>query len=84
MLDESVYRNRIEQVQKYLESANVDFAFLTPSPTFQYLAGFEYNMRERLLALIIRKNAEPTIIAPAFEVSDHSSNTWIKDFVPWV
>ncbi len=83
MLDESVYRSRVEQVQKYLESENVDFAFLTPSPNFQYLAGFEYNMRERLLALIIRKTVEPIVIAPAFEVSDHTSHTWIKNFVPW-
>jgi len=83
MLDETVYRNRIKQLQKHLESASVDFAFLTPTTNFQYLAGFKYNMRERLIALIVHKDAEPQIVAPAFEVSDHSSHTWIKDFVPW-
>ena len=83
MLDESVYKKRIEQVQKHLESSSVDFAFLTPAPNFQYLAGYDYNMHERLTALVIQKNTEPKIVAPAFELSGQSSKTWIKDFVPW-
>lgn len=70
-------------MQKHIETASADFAFLTPAPSFQYLAGFEYQMRERLLALVIRSDEEPTIISPAFEMSDHSSHTWIKDFIPW-
>jgi Xaa-Pro aminopeptidase len=83
MLDESVYKDRIAQVQKHLDAVNADFAFLTPAPSFQYLAGFDYNMRERLIALVLQKDKAPQIVAPAFEVSDHSSHTWIKDFVPW-
>ena len=84
MLDESFYRNRISQVQKHLESVNANFAFLTPAPSFQYLAGFDYHMRERLIALIIQRDSDPKIVAPAFEVSDHASHTWIKDIEPWV
>ena len=83
MLDESVYKKRIEQVQKHLETSSFDFAFLTPAPNFQYLAGYTYNMHERLTALVIGKGEEPRIIAPAFEVPGQSSHTWIKDFVPW-
>ncbi len=83
MLDESVYKKRMEQVQKHIEASGADFAFLTPAPSFQYLAGFEYHMRERLLALLIRKDKDPTIVSPAFEVSDHSAHTWIKDILPW-
>ncbi|MFX1482852.1 MAG: M24 family metallopeptidase [Promethearchaeota archaeon] len=83
MLDETVYRTRMEKVNKYIETSGADFAFLTPSPSFQYLVGFEYPMRERLLALLITKNDEPTIISPAFEVTDHSSHTWIKNFIAW-
>ncbi|MHA2150888.1 MAG: M24 family metallopeptidase [Candidatus Thorarchaeota archaeon] len=83
MLDESVYKNRMAQVLKYIEDSDADFAFLTPAPSFQYLAGFEYQMRERLLALVIRKGENPTIVSPAFEMSDHSSHTWIEEFVPW-
>ncbi len=83
MLDESVYKKRIEQVRKHLESSRVDFAFLTPAPNFQYLAGYDYNMHERLTALVIQKNTEPQIVAPEFELTGQSSKTWIKDFVPW-
>lgn len=71
------------QVNAHIETSGADFAFLTPAPSFQYLAGFEYQMHERLLALVIRKDEDPTIVSPAFEMSDHSSHTWIKDFVPW-
>jgi Xaa-Pro dipeptidase len=83
MLDESIYRERIELVQKHLDSSNVDFAFLTPSSNFQYLTGYTYTMHERLTALVIRKDEEPQIVAPTFEVSGQSSKTWINDFVPW-
>lgn len=83
MLDESVYRKRIEQVHKHLETSNFDFALLTPGPSFQYLTGFNYEMRERFLALLIMKDSETRIIAPAFEVANHRSNTWIKKFTSW-
>ena len=72
----------MDQVQKHLVNS-ADFAFLTPAPSFQYLAGYQSQMHERLLALVIRKDKDPMIVAPAFEVSNHSSHTWIKDFLPW-
>jgi len=71
------------RVQKHVENSGADFAFLTPAPSFQYLVGFEYQMRERLLALIVRKDEDPIIISPAFEMADHQSHTWIKEFLPW-
>lgn len=83
MLDESIYKKRMDQVQRHIETSEADFAFLTPSPSFQYLAGYKSQMHERLLALVIRKDEAPTIVAPAFEVSNHSSQTWIKDFLDW-
>ncbi len=83
MLDESIYKKRIEQIRRHLETSNFDFGILTPSPSFQYLTGFEYEMHERLLALLIMKDSETQIIAPAFEVSNLRSNTWINEFVSW-
>ena len=83
MLDESVYRERISRIQSFLDSTGADFAFLTPSPNFQYLAGFKYDMRERLLALIVMKDENPHIVVPAFEMTDHASHTWINDLLPW-
>jgi Xaa-Pro dipeptidase len=83
MLDESIYRLRIDQVQKQLDATDVDFALLTPSANFQYIAGYHYQMRERLVALLIQKGTEPVLVVPAFEESDHVSRTWIKDLIPW-
>ncbi len=83
MLDESLYRRRVEYVQRYLRDEDVDFALLTPSPNFQYLTGIETEMRERLVALIIQQEGEPKIISPSFEVNNHSNLSWIKDFAGW-
>ena len=83
MLDESVYHERMDTVHQKLDESGADFALLTPAPSFQYLAGYEYDMHERLVALFIRRGAEPTIVVPAFEESDHKRKTWIKDFIPW-
>jgi Xaa-Pro dipeptidase len=83
MLEESVFRARIEQVQKHLENREADCAFLTPSPSFQYLTGYNYEMRERIVALLIRRGSEPALVVPAFEESDHASRTWIKQTLAW-
>jgi Xaa-Pro dipeptidase len=83
MLEESLYRARIEQVQKQLENRDSDCALLTPSPNYHYLTGYHYEMRERLVALVIRKGSEPALIVPAFEESDHASRTWIKQILSW-
>jgi Xaa-Pro dipeptidase len=83
MLDKSVYQKRLDKVQGKLEDFDADFALLTPAPNFQYLTGYEYHMRERLVALLIRRGAEPTIVVPSFEESDHKSHTWVEDFLGW-
>ncbi|MDH4214334.1 MAG: Xaa-Pro peptidase family protein [Candidatus Thorarchaeota archaeon] len=83
MLDESIYRSRIIQIQKQLNDSDTDFMLLTPEANFQYLTGYPHQMRERLVALLLRKGAEPELIVPAFEESNHSSQTWIKEIIPW-
>lgn len=83
MLDESVYKKRMEKVHQKIEETEADFAFLTPSPSFQYFAGYEYQMRERLVALLVPRGTTPSIVVPAFEESDHRSHTWISDFLTW-
>lgn len=73
----------MDNVQLKLEGSGTDFALLTPAPNFQYLAGYDYHMRERLVALLVRRGAEPMIVVPSFEESDHKSHTWVKDFLAW-
>ncbi|MHA2117960.1 MAG: M24 family metallopeptidase [Candidatus Thorarchaeota archaeon] len=83
MLDESVYRKRMERVSGFLEKAQVDLGIVTPSAAFQYLTGIQREMSERLIALLINPENRPQIVAPAFEVSTLSDHTWIEEFLPW-
>ena len=83
MLDQTVYKERIERVQEFLREREARLAVLTPSPNFEYLTGIRYEMRERLIALIVPSEENPIIVAPAFEVSNLSAKTWIDDFLPW-
>jgi Xaa-Pro dipeptidase len=83
MLDESIYQSRMDQIQKQLDADNADFALLTPAPNFEYIVGYHYLMRERLVALLIRRGSPPELIVPAFEESDHASRTWIKEIIVW-
>jgi len=83
MLGESLYKSRLEQIQKQLETTGADFALLTPAANFQYITGYTCHMRERLVALVIPKGAEPELVVPAFEASDHSSHTWVKEIRSW-
>jgi Xaa-Pro dipeptidase len=83
MLDKSIYQSRMDQIQKQLDANNADFALLTPSSNFEYIVGYHYLMRERLVALLIRRGSPSELIVPAFEESDHASRTWIKEIVAW-
>ncbi len=83
MLDRAVYHERMGRIQKHLADTGATMAILTPSPAFQYLTGIDYEMRERLVALIVKPAANPLLVVPAFEESDHAAHTWIQDFSPW-
>jgi len=83
MLEEKIYRQRIEQTLNMISREKFELAILTPSPNFQYIAGFSYEMRERLVALILEPNSEPRLLVPFFEASEHAENTWIEDILTW-
>jgi Xaa-Pro dipeptidase len=83
MLDETVYRKRMDRVTEFLEQAQVNLGIVTPSAAFQYLTGIHRGMSERLTALLITPENNPQILAPAFEVSTLADRTWIKEFLPW-
>ncbi|MHA2210314.1 MAG: M24 family metallopeptidase [Candidatus Thorarchaeota archaeon] len=83
MLEEAVYRRRMERVAVFLEDAQMDLGIVAPSAAFQYLTGIRREMSERLIALLITPDNNPQIIAPAFEVSTLGNHTWIKEFLPW-
>ncbi|TXT55144.1 MAG: hypothetical protein BAJATHORv1_40053 [Candidatus Thorarchaeota archaeon] len=83
MLEDTIYKKRIERVLEYMVENDCDFVLITPSPAFQYLTGIHREMRERLIALILRPNDTPQIIAPTFEISNLEQQSWITQFIPW-
>jgi Xaa-Pro aminopeptidase len=83
MLEASVYKERLDRLHGHLATSDTQLAILTPSPGFQYLTGIDYVMRERLVALLIQPEAEPKLVVPAFEESDHAAHTWIENLESW-
>lgn len=61
---------KIQQLQNYLIEQNLDMAVVTTPDNIFYLSKFASDPHERLLALVIFKEAEPFIICPAMEVPD--------------
>ncbi len=83
MLEDKVFQKRVERIRHHIRETGSDFVFLTPSPAFQYLTGLDLEMRERLVGLLLTADDAPRMIAPAFEVSNLSSGTWIDEILPW-
>lgn len=83
MLTDRIFAQRMDKLREWVRAAKADFALLTPSPNFRYFTGIHYEMRERLIALIVRGDGEPSIVAPKFDVSNLSQNGRIKGFLPW-
>ena len=83
MLADGVYALRTNKVRQIIRKMKASFAFITPSPNFRYLTGINYEMRERLVALIVKEDGVPRIVAPRFDVSNLSQKGWVKEFVPW-
>jgi len=61
---------KIQQLQVHLQENNIDMAMITTPDNIFYFSKFSSNPHERLLALIVFKEAEPFIICPGMEVPD--------------
>ena len=68
--------SKINQIQDYLNENNIDAAFVTTPDNVFYFSGFDSEPHERLLGVMIFKNAEPFIICPKMEVPDALATGW--------
>ena len=73
--------NKIQQIQTYLQNENIDAAFVTTPDNVFYISGFDSNPHERLLGVMIFKDAEPFIICPQMEVPDALAAGWAYEAV---
>lgn len=67
---------KLQQLQSYLQEQNIDAAFVTTPDNVFYFSGFKSNPHERLLGVMVFKEAEPFLICPKMEVPDAISAGW--------
>ncbi|REB06548.1 aminopeptidase P family protein [Sporosarcina sp. BI001-red] len=67
---------KLKMIQQYLQDNNVEAAFVTTPDNVFYLSGFSSDPHERLLGVMIFKDAEPFIVCPLMEVPDVKSAGW--------
>lgn len=72
---------QVERIQSFLKSNNIDAAFITTPDNVFYFTGFRSNPHERLLGVLIFKDATPFIICPQMEVPDALATGWTGDIV---
>ncbi|MHA6260666.1 M24 family metallopeptidase [Sporosarcina sp. CAU 1771] len=71
----------IEKIQYYLQSNNLDAAFISTPANVFYLSGFDSDPHERLLGVMVFKDQEPFIICPLMEIPDVKSAGWVFEAV---
>ncbi|MDW0110353.1 M24 family metallopeptidase [Sporosarcina aquimarina] len=67
---------KLETIQQYLTDHQTDAAFVTTPDNIFYLSGFSSDPHERLLGVMIFKDAEPFIVCPLMEVPDVKAAGW--------
>lgn len=67
---------KIDDIQHYLQEENMDAAFITTPDNVFYVSGFSSNPHERLLGVMVFKDAKPFVICPLMEVPDLKASGW--------
>lgn len=81
MKEDDIMSSKIEKIQKYLQEKGVEAAFITTPDNVFYLSGFLSDPHERLLGIMIFKEAAPFIICPKMEVPDVKAVGWQYDVI---
>ena len=67
---------KLQQLQNYLLENNLDAAFITTPDNVFYYSGFDSDPHERLLGVMVFKEAAPFLICPQMEVPDALAAGW--------
>ncbi|TSI03101.1 Xaa-Pro peptidase family protein [Lysinibacillus sp. BW-2-10] len=68
--------DKIVELQKYLQTNNYDAALITTPDNVFYVSNFKSNPHERLLGVMVFKDAPPLLICPQMEVPDARQAGW--------
>jgi Xaa-Pro dipeptidase len=77
------FLRRLETVRRRLATLGADGLFATPSSNLYYLTGIRFDRSERLTALLLFKDREPTVICPAFEAERLRGMSAVADVQTW-
>ena len=73
--------SKYEEIKQYLLANNIDVAFVTTPDNVFYVSGFKSNPHERLLGILIFKEAEPFLICPQMEIPDAKAAGWAYEVI---
>lgn len=73
--------SKLKQLQNHLKENGWDAAFITTPDNVFYFSGFKSEPHERLLGVMVFKDAEPFLICPKMEMPDAVAAGWTFDVV---
>lgn len=73
--------SKVQEIQNYLQKNQIDAAFVTTPDNVFYVSGFKSNPHERLLGVMIFKEAEPFLICPQMEIPDAKAAGWSYEVI---
>ncbi|MFS0875734.1 M24 family metallopeptidase [Solibacillus isronensis] len=73
--------SKLKQLQNHLFENGWDAAFITTPDNVFYFSGFRSEPHERLLGVMVFKDAEPFLICPKMEMPDAVAAGWAFDVV---
>lgn len=73
--------NKLNQLQNYLKENEYDAAFITTPDNVFYFSHFKSNPHERLLGVMVFKDAEPFLICPKMEAPDAKASGWNGEII---
>ena len=73
--------DKVNQLESYLNELGIDAAFITNPDNVFYFSGFKSNPHERLLGVMVFKDAEPFLICPQMEIPDARNAGWESDII---
>ncbi|WP_246880383.1 Xaa-Pro peptidase family protein [Sporosarcina sp. 6E9] len=71
----------VTEIQKYLQEQDIDAAFITTPDNVFYISGFDSTPHERLLGVMLFKDADPFLICPLMEVPDAKATGWPHEVI---
>ncbi|MFX3623923.1 MAG: M24 family metallopeptidase [Ectobacillus sp.] len=84
-------KQRLQNLMQWLQTHDMEAAFLTSTPNVFYMSGFHCEPHERLLGLFVFQEKEPILICPKMEESQARAAGWEYEIIgyndtdnPWI